>query len=128
MNRSERRRHNAQMRKLPKSLAPVPESEWPKGHSTAERVAVWRSRKYLVQVFAEGGHVRLTVSRVMVGKDGGWNDDISWDELQSIKHEVGFGKEWAVEVFPPDRDVVNVANMRHLWLLLEPPAFGWRNG
>ena len=25
-------------------------------------------------------------------------------------------------------DVVAVANMRHLWILAEPPAFTWRSG
>lgn len=34
----------------------------------------------------------------------------------------------AGEVFPAESDVVNVANMRHLWLLREPPPFGWRRG
>jgi hypothetical protein len=30
-------------------------------------------------------------------------------------------------VFPPDTDVVNVANMRHLWILAPGTlAFAWR--
>jgi hypothetical protein len=33
---------------------------------------------------------------------------------------------WAVEIYPADGDVVAVANMRHLWLLPEAPAFAWR--
>jgi hypothetical protein len=33
-----------------------------------------------------------------------------------------------VEVYPPDEAVVNVANIRHLWLLAEAPAYAWNNG
>lgn len=42
-----------------------------------------------------------------------------------LKAECGRGDKWAVELYPPDEAVVNVANIRHLWLLPEPPAFGW---
>ena len=34
----------------------------------------------------------------------------------------------AVEVFPADDQVVNVANMRHLWVLPEPLPFAWEKG
>jgi hypothetical protein len=56
----------------------------------------------------------LRVSR-RDGKDG-----IGWDELQSVKNEV-FGEEaTCVEVYPPEGEVVNDANIRHLWLV--PPG------
>lgn len=32
----------------------------------------------------------------------------------------------AVEIYPAERDIVNVANMRHLWVLPERLPFGWR--
>jgi len=32
----------------------------------------------------------------------------------------------AIEIFPADMDVVNVANMRHLWVMAEPVEFAWR--
>ncbi len=126
MNRNERRKHNALMRKLPSYLTPVDEIEWPS--SSVERTGVWRSRKYLVQLFAEpDGIYRMTVCRVTVGQGNRWNDDIAWDELQKIKHDIGCGDKWAVEIYPPDEHVVNVANMRHLWLQQRDLAFGWRN-
>ena len=28
--------------------------------------------------------------------------------------------------YPADRDVVNVASLRHLWVLDEPPTYAWR--
>jgi hypothetical protein len=32
----------------------------------------------------------------------------------------------AVEVYPKDSDIVNVANMRHLWLVDDKTNIGWR--
>lgn len=87
---------------------------------------VWRSRDFLVQLFDEGGHVRVTVNRTHMPNGKDWADGITWDELQAIKAEIGRGDRWAVEVYPPDDEVVNDAPMRHLWLLDEPPSFGWR--
>ncbi len=49
-------------------------------------------------------------------KDG--TDGISWDELQHIKN-LAFGAEaTAVEIFPPMSQLVNIKNIRHLWLVL----------
>jgi hypothetical protein len=39
---------------------------------------------------------------------------ISWEILQKIKRQV-LGDVVAVEIFPIDSDVVNLANTRHLW-------------
>lgn len=129
MNRNERRRHNAEMRKLPKELMLVPAEEWPRSSEEVGRFRVWRSRQYLVQCFTELNNViRVSVSRVTIRKDGRWNDDITWDELQQIKHDIGYGDDWALEIYPADEHVVNVANMRHLWVMPDPPSLGWRNG
>lgn len=89
---------------------------------------VWRSRDFLVQLFRDGTAVRITVNRTHQPNGIDWADGITWDELQAIKHEIGHGDEWAAELFPPDDRVINVSNMRHLWLLDEPPAFGWQVG
>jgi hypothetical protein len=64
------------------------------------------------------------VSRCELQNDGNWKDGILWDELMEVKTAVGFGERWAVEVFPPDAHLVNVANMRHLWITHRPP-FAW---
>ena len=53
------------------------------------------------------------------------DDAITWDELQRLKAEAGFADRWAVEVFPPDAQVVNIANIRHLFLLPGPPDYAW---
>ena len=86
---------------------------------------VWRSRDFLVQVFDENGQVRITVNRTHQPNGKDWAGGISWDELQQIKAEIGRADQWAVEIYPPDEEIVNLAVMRHLWLLPGEPDYGW---
>lgn len=91
--------------------------------------AAWESSQYLAQLFDEDPHEgidtrRLSISRVTLQKDGHWEQNLTWDELMEVKRQVGFADWWAVEIYPRDEDIVNVANMRHLWLLARP-LFGW---
>lgn len=135
MNRAERKMQErfvaTENAKWPRELAPVPREQWPVAAPGWQRpVAVFRSMTFLVQVFEEQSGHRLSINRTVIA---GWKSDwpvyregISWDEMQRLKAEAGFGDRWAVEIFPPDSEVVNAANMRHLWLLAEPPSFGWR--
>ena len=121
-----RRAMKAENAKRPKMLTPLPQEAWPKVHFDPRRVSVWISQKYLVQAFQEGnGVLRLSVNRTGVDPDLKWEDDITWDQLQDIKKQVGFGDRCAVEVFPRDGDVVNLANMRHLWVLPKSQRIGW---
>ena len=108
----------------PAHLTPVPRAMWPRDDDP-QRQEVLISRDFLVQVFAEKGAVRLSVCRTTRKASGGWDDEITWDELQQVKAEAGYQDQWAVEVFPPDSAVVNVANMRHLWVVDQAPAFAW---
>lgn len=90
-------------------------------------LSFWRSNRLLVQVYQESNDViRLSVNRTDIDKNGNWKQGISWDELQAAKNAVGYGDKFAVEVFPADEDLVNVTNMRHLWVLPEPPPYVWR--
>lgn len=98
---------------------PVPDA----GNPTAPRRA-WRSRHFLVQEHEDGPGIRLSVCRSDISLETGAG--ITWDELQTIKRGCGYASAWAVEVFPPDSHIVNVANMRHLWILPEAPEFGWK--
>ena len=88
----------------------------------------WASRTHLVQLFDDRGTDRLSICRADIDNRGMWLDGITWDELQRIKSEIGYGDRWAVEIFPPDDKVINVANLRHLWLLPSSPDFGWKGG
>lgn len=91
---------------------------------------MWRSRYFLVQEYSpevDGGPRRLSISKTSVNQNAErWDDGITWDDLQRLKREAGYGGIDAVEVFPSDRDVVNVANMRHLFLMDAPLNFAWR--
>lgn len=117
----------------PINLEPVPEKAWPRAsrdlaakHGVAI-LGVWRSNRFLVQAFQESnGIVRLSICRSVLTPDGQWADGITWDQLQELKHQAGYGAYDAVEIYPADVDLVNVANFRHLWVLPGPLAFAWR--
>lgn len=132
ITRAERRQLERENAKLPATLQQVPRSAWPGDFDRpGAPVQVWRSRDFLVQVFEEKAPalVRLSINRTTVRAGGDrWDDSISWDELQRLKGECGYGAAWAVEIFPASDQVVNVANMRHLWVLATPPAYGWHGG
>lgn len=136
MNRQERRAMQRELRKesaaFPPQLVRVPESEWPARDARFAEwpVAVWRSRDYLVQVFPAPPHgevetLRLSVNRTAMRADGHWQQDIPWEDLQRLKREAGYGAWYGVEVYPCDRDIVAICNMRHLWLFSEPLNIGW---
>lgn len=126
MNRELRRQMQRAAAKRPAMLTEIPRESWPSAPTTTPRLAVWINIDFLVQVFDEGNGVRrLSVNRTTVKPGGGWHENITWDDLQEIKRQIGMGDRSAVEVYPRDRDVVNVANLRHLWVLPEPLSIGW---
>lgn len=113
--------------KWPNELKVWPREDWPNPSASVSRVL--RSKTFLVQEYAADAPaiVRLSVNRAAISNDGGWQQDITWEELQRLKREAGYGDFEAVEVFPTDENVVNVANMRHLWILPAGSlAFAWR--
>jgi hypothetical protein len=128
-SREQRRQLARDNAKLPSALVEIPPHEWPEITPTG-LVKVFRSRNFLVQVYeAEhlDGYRRLSICRSAIDTESGrWKENITWDELQQLKREAGYGDIDAVEVFPADRDVVNVANMRHLFLMESPLSFAWR--
>ncbi len=89
--------------------------------------AAWRSRGFLAQLFRDriSGHMRLSIQKTTLQNNGNWDEGITWEQLMTIKDQCGYGRIWAVEVFPSNADVVNVASMRHLWLLDTVPSYGW---
>lgn len=129
ITREQRRQLARDNAKMPTTLQCVPRDQWPAQFADQPDAPkeVWRSRDFLVQVFAASGSAawRLSINRTQIIGDR-WTEGISWDELQRLKGECGFSNFDAVEVFPRAADVVNVANMRHLWVLHEPLPFAWR--
>ena len=123
LTRKQRRALDAENKKWPETLVSVPRESWPATNNPPAEV--WRSRSFLVQIYQERGAERLSTCRTHTTGDR-WADNITWDELQEIKRQCGRGMKFAVEIFPADNEVVNVANMRHLWILPDAPAFAWR--
>lgn len=112
------------------SLRILARDEWKdsiKGSAKAAPVKVWKSSEFLAVLYNELGMLRLSVNRAyMVEGSSRWDDGITWDELMFVKRQCGLHESWAVEVFPPCSEVVDVANMRHLWILPSPPSFAWK--
>lgn len=132
MNREQRRAAKqvlaAENKKWPEHLVPWDPEDWPTSGPPGI-VRVFRSRQFLVQEFTATAPAiaRLSVNRTAIAGVR-WVEGVTWDELQAIKAQCGYGDHDAVEVYPRDVDVVNVANMRHLWILdpAQPLPFAWR--
>ena len=116
--------------RYPMGMVIVPEREWPEARrgfrSDARPCEVWRSRNFLAQIYKEERGIRVSVCRTMLKDNGQLYDNISWDELMQIKREIGAGASYAVEVLPPDEHAINVANMRHFWILPGEFIVGWK--
>ena len=108
----------------PLELKIVPKEKWP----TVPQVRlfkVWRSRGFIVQEYQEDKAIRLTVNRTVIDDKGDYVGGNTWEELQSLKHQCGYSDRCGVEIYPPDKDVMNVANMRHLWIPDDDPEYRW---
>lgn len=110
-------------------LKELPNNKWGHVQEDPNRIKVFASIDFLVQIFKVNDFVvRVTVNKTMLAGDS-WQDNIKWEELQEIKAKIGYGDHDAVEIFPKDCDVVNVSNMRHLFVFLNSPYqvdFIWR--
>ena len=108
----------------------IPKEHWPKVDMPQgdTRIRVLRNRRFMVQVFElrEGEIWRLSINRTEINAQGFWKDGITWEELMAVKRGAGYGDKDAVEVLPREADVVNVANMRHLFVLGKLLPFAWR--
>jgi hypothetical protein len=126
ITREQRRQFARENAKQPSELSAI--SIHSLSHVPDDMIEAWRSRDFLVCVYQErDGILRASVNRTQIDPiTDRWQEGISWEELQRIKREIGRGHLDAVEVFPSDCDVVNVANMRHLFIMPEPLSFAWR--
>lgn len=104
----------------------VPSKDWPTmNNEKLKRVFV--NKIFMVQEYHEDNHIRLTVNSIK-RRGNNWKDGITWEQLQEIKSAVGYGNKCALEVYPEDNNIVNVSNMRHLFILPERPTFAWIKG
>lgn len=133
MNSKERKTYRGIRKMMAKENAKWPDipikvqkDHWPPRESLKNYpLNVWRSKNWLIQEYKENDHIRLSVNRTTIAPDGKWDEGISWEDLQWIKEQIGYGDRWAVEIYPPRTKSINVANMRHLWILNDPPSYGW---
>lgn len=121
----------AENKKYGHKLERIPKDDWPAETPPPGLAQVWRSRSHLVQVYVQtyGENkqvIRLSFAKTDIDSQGRWQDGISWDELQDMKCQIGYAEMDAVEIYPPAGDVVNVANMRHLFIMPQPLEFAWR--
>lgn len=126
--RKDRRYIQHENKKFTESLTAIPRIKWPQTFqdSKCPPTYVYRSRRFFVQVYREYGYTRISVNRTDIDNEGNWKDGISWDDLFMIKGALGYQHQDAVEVYPAQNDLVNVANIRHLWIMNEPLPFIWR--
>ncbi len=84
----------------------------------------WRNNIYAVQVFARARINAPSVKHLAIRRHDG--DEVhGWSDLQRIKNEIVGPDFAALEVYPPESDVVDQANMRHVFVLPkgEPAPF-----
>ena len=70
----------------------------------------------------------MTVSNKDYTLDKGnpiWKDGISWENLMKVKKAIGMDEWWGLEAYPPEKLMVNVANMRNIFLQKEKPKWAW---
>lgn len=103
----------------------IPREKWP-AFVPDGLIRFFKTDELGIQEYKEKcGTLRLTVHKLK-HKNGKWLDGITWDQLQHAKRLVGYANKCAVEIYPADKDIVNVANMRHLWIV-DAPDFAWRS-
>jgi len=124
-----RRRYQQECRKHTEEFVKIPEEQTKDLTVNGKRPqACFRNRHFLAMLTMDDcdgtPYLRMTVNRTELRNDGGFKDGITWDELMAVKRGIGFADLWMTEVYPPDEEIVNVGNMRHLFLVNQPP-FAW---
>jgi len=75
-------------------------------------LAAWSNNHVAAQLFRVRGieAFRLSIRRF---------DEVplTWDEVQDAKNKTIGADAMAIEIYPPADELVDVANMRHLWML-----------
>ena len=124
LNREQRRALEKVKRQLiasyPDTLEIVPENDpdMPYSSHPQDIDKIYRSKKYTVIVWNVPAGKKLSIQRnEWDSHTNRYKDQITWDEIMEIKRQVGFGEQNAIEFYPPDSQVINIANVRHIWLL-----------
>lgn len=90
-------------------------------------VKAYRNKCFLITIYKEQFAIRLSINKIEINKKGTrWQDGITWDEIQNIKNKLGYRDMCALEVYPPEDDKVDVANIRHIFIVKNAPPFMWK--
>lgn len=114
--------------KFSEEMQQIPCEQWTSIHKSTKckTLALWRSKKFMAQVVQEpNGSIRISINRTSINSKYQFIDGISWDDLQNIKNQIGFQDHDCIELYPAQEDVVNVANIRHLFVLPETSFYNW---
>jgi hypothetical protein len=86
---------------------------------------LWVSQNFFVRIFQHyEGLERISVHRSKLEDDKPmWKGDVTWDELQIIKHQCGRGNRRAFEIYPEDKNIIYGGNYRHLWVPANSMSF-----
>lgn len=100
------------------AMVEVPRETWPTSMMSAKPLRFWKNNKYTCIEFpsreTEFGLVRhLLIQRVTAERIS------RWDHLQRIKNETAGPWAVAIEMYPPESQVVNDCHVCHLWVLPE---------
>lgn len=126
MNRSERRRmeqtQKRAIKKMAKEAAKSGWGEWieclsdiPKASLPEGIVVAWKNNVFTVQMYLYEDAAVSGVFTVFGIRRHDKSPTISWDDLMRIKNEIAGVDRWAMEMYPPQDQLVDVANMRWLW-------------
>lgn len=85
---------------------------------TGDLVSAHRNNVFSVQIYLRARAGALGVLHLAVRRHDG-EEVRGWSDLQRIKNELCGEGCAALEVYPPDSEVVDQANMRHLFVLPE---------
>ena len=78
-------------------------------------VDCWVNNRYSVQLSSYDGDDGVAMLHLWIRRHDGAMTN-SWADLQRIKNEVVGRDRVAVQVHPPDDELVDSANMAHLWV------------
>lgn len=123
-NRAERRAARSTMRKRrswdwhEKAISDADRSQYPACRAI---VRAFFNDLYSVQVYHVGTDMGLVQHAIVRVQDGG---EPPWRDLQRIKDELFGPDAYAVQVYPRRADVVDQADVYHLWLLPDELPFG----
>ena len=105
----------------PDKLEIVPENDpyIPYSSHPEDIKTIFRSKQYTVILWKQNrfdGKQRFSITRnEWSSKERRYVGNISWDEIMEIKRQMGLGEVECWEYYPKDSEVINEANMRHIF-------------